>query len=673
MKTSEIEKAIEEISDIVGYNNVKTDEATKLVYSYDASMVRAKPCGVININDIELISPVVKVLYSHSIPYTPRLAGTNLSGGATNQKGGFVINLCGCDRIRRIDTEKKIAVVEPGVVNLKLQKELEKFGFFYPPDPASQKVSTIGGNIAENAGGPQCLKYGVTSNNIIRLDMVLPDGTEAHFDLNDKGPQIISLFAGSEGTLGIVKKAYLKILPIPKYFLTVYSEFKTLEDSMKAVTDTIKKGIIPKALEVTDRLSIKAAGKENEINKETEAMLITEIDSDSEEEIKSQKEEIIKIFNSNGALKTETSSDKNKSEELWKLRKEAYPSLAKIANNILVEDGCVPRSELVSTVRKIKRILEENAITAGLVFHAGDGNIHPNIVFDERDVKETNRIRKAAKEIIKEYITAGGTISAEHGVGVEKRGFILLQHSKETINLIRRIKKEMDEKNVSNPDKKIPVRNDFEKLERIEFEISENVKILIKEIKKRYEEKIPTAVTGYGTQLKEIPQNVEKIDTMDLKKVLNFDKDNMTITAEAGMKAKNLVDFLKSEGFYIPIPPSESSLGGIIARNDFLELRDLILSMDIILSNGEFARFGGKNIKDNSVYDIPKLMIGSMGSLGIITSVSFKIFKENRNFKITKTRNVKNITPVHIKIKKAFDPDNLFNPFMTEELYGAKL
>ncbi|MGC8728480.1 MAG: FAD-binding oxidoreductase, partial [Elusimicrobiales bacterium] len=174
-------------------------------------------------------------------------------------------------------------------------------------------------------------------------------------------------------------------------------------------------------------------------------------------------------------------------------------------------------------------------------------------------------------------------------------------------------------------------------------------------------------------QLKEIPQNVEKIDTMDLKKVLNFDKDNMTITAEAGMKAKNLVDFLKSEGFYIPIPPSESSLGGIIARNDFLELRDLILSMDIILSNGEFARFGGKNIKDNSVYDIPKLMIGSMGSLGIITSVSFKIFKENRNFKITKTKNEKNITPVHIKIKKAFDPDNLFNPFMTEELYGAKL
>ena len=667
-----LDKALLEISDIVGFNNISVDEAAKLLYSYDASMIRAKPSAVIHIKDIEHISPVVKILYNYSIPYTPRLAGTNLSGGATNQKGGVIINLSGCNRIRQIDTKKKIAVVEPGVVNIKLQEELKKFGYFFAPDPASQKVSTIGGNISENAGGPKCLKYGVTSNNVVRLDVVLPDGSEANFSVDDYGPQIMSLFCGSEGTLGIIKKAYLKILPLPKFFITIYAEFKSLEDSMLAVTEIIKKGIIPSALEVVDRTSIEAEGNISEIKSQTEALLITEIDSENYENIQNEKDKIIKILSLNSALEIKYSDDNTISEKLWKIRKEAYPSLARIANNIVVEDGCVPRTKLVSTVAAIKKILKDNNLTAGIVFHAGDGNIHPNIIFDERDIRETNRIRKVAKEILMEYIKADGTISAEHGVGVEKRGYLIYQHSKETINILRKIKESIDEKNLSNPYKKIPLIDETKRTKIKKSNISLKIQSIIEEVKKRYSRKTPSVICGFGEILKKIQINIEPLYINNADQILDFDKNNMTIKVEAGIKINKLLNFLESENFTIAFPPStsQSTIGSIIARNDFIEIRDNIIAMDIILPDGSYASFGSKAIKDNSTYDVTKLMIGSLGTLSIIATVTLKLFKKGVSFNFTKTTNTLNITPIHIKIKKAFDPENLFNPFLTEEIYG---
>ncbi|MEF3279514.1 MAG: FAD-binding oxidoreductase [Elusimicrobiota bacterium] len=670
MEEEKLLKVTSELKEIVGINNVNIDDLNKSIYSYDASMIKAKPCGVIHIKDIEQISLVVKVLHKYSIPFTARVAGTNLSGGATNQKGGFIINLSACNKIHQIDTINNIAVVEPGVVNLDLQKELERFGYFYAPDPASQKVSTIGGNIGENAGGPQCLKYGVTSNNIIKLDIVLPDGTECSYSINDIGPQIMFLFIGSEGTLGIVKKAYLKIIPLPKYFTTIYAEFSSLNNAMKSVTEVIKKGIVPKALEALDRLSIELTkGKEDEIGKDTEAILICEVDSDEKTIIQKEKEEIIKIFSENGAANIKYSTDKKESEKLFKLRKDAYPSLARISNNVLVEDGCVPRSKLVETVTNIKRIIDENGLKAGLVFHAGDGNIHPNIMFDERDVKETNRIRNVAKEILKQYIIAGGTISAEHGIGVEKRAFMLWQYNKETIELFRKIKKAIDENNISNPDKKIPIKDDIEKIKRREFEISENVKEIIEEISKRYKNKTPSIICGSSSSMKK----TANISTKNFHRILDFDPDNMSITTEAGIEIKTLKKFLNSRGFDIPLPQEDGTIGGAIAENRYSELGNIILSMDIILSNSDFIRVGGKSIKDTSGYDIMRLMLGSMGTLGIITSVTIKIFKKAEAFKkMDKDSMIKNITPIHIRIKKAFDPYNLFNNFLTEQLYGIE-
>ncbi|MDP2864817.1 MAG: FAD-binding protein, partial [Elusimicrobiota bacterium] len=223
----------------VGGENVRTDEAEILMYSYDAGMARARPEVVITFNSTEQVAPVVKVLYGAGIPFLPRLAGTNLSGGTIPLKGGAILNLSRLKKIRQIDTQARLALVEPGVVNLELQNALEPFGFFYAPDPASQKVSTIGGNIGENAGGPLCLKYGVTSDNVEKLEVVTPEGEVKTWSYRDRGPDLMSVIVGSEGTLGIVTNAWLKILPLPAHIKTASAAFPSLESALEAVTRII--------------------------------------------------------------------------------------------------------------------------------------------------------------------------------------------------------------------------------------------------------------------------------------------------------------------------------------------------------------------------------------------------------------------------------------------------
>ncbi|MCX7641125.1 MAG: FAD-binding oxidoreductase [Elusimicrobiales bacterium] len=660
-------KAEEELKELFS-DKVKTDELSKILYSYDASTIKAKPYGVMHVSNIEEISKIIKILHKYSVPFTPRCAGTNLSGGATNQKGGFIINLAGCDKIHQIDTSNNVAVVEPGVVNLKLQEELEKFGFFYPPDPASQKVSTIGGNIGENAGGPRCIKYGVTLNNVIKLEIVLPDGNEAYFSIDDDGPEIINLFIGSEGTLGIIKKAYLKIIPIPKFRGLVYAEFDSLENTMKTVEEIIKNGIIPSAMEAMDKITLDLTSKE-ELDEKVKGILIIEIDADSEEDFKIQIKKIEKIL-SIYSLKLKYADKKEEMEELFRIRKDAYPSLAKIANNILVEDGCVPRSNLTETVRDIQKLLKDKNLNATLVFHAGDGNIHPNIIFDERDIKDTNRIRRIAYQILDIYIKHNGTVSAEHGVGVEKRGYIAIQHNKEVIEILKNIKKTIDEKNISNPDKKIPLNTEIPKTKnKLKSEISSEILTIKKEIESRFKSKIKSIIIS--NEIIQETYGCKILSSSNLKKLIEFDIKNMILIAESGTKMKVLNEFLETEKF--KTYPYEGTIGGLIANGKYHQIRDILQYLEVILSDGRIIELGSKNIKDTSIYELMRLFIGSKGTLGFITKVGIKVFKGIGEFNFTQKKMIKNITPIHIKIKKVFDSENLFNPFLTKELYGNEI
>ncbi|MEW5951430.1 MAG: FAD-linked oxidase C-terminal domain-containing protein [Elusimicrobiota bacterium] len=651
----------EKIAEIVGENNVKNSQSDLLCYSYDASLSAALPSLVIHFSHTSQISPTIKLLNEYKIPFTPRSAGTNLCGAAVNLKGGAVLNLAGLKKIRQIDTQNKIALVEPGVVNSQLQEELKKYGFFYAPDPASQKVCTIGGNIAQNAGGPQCLKYGVTCDHVEKLEVVLPDGTERIFSRKDPGPDMVSLFCQSEGTLGIIKHAWLKILPIPSKIKTITCFFEDIENSMKAVSAVISCGIVPRTLEEVDALSIEAAGS-SLTTAGAKAMLIAELEGDSEEE--AQKiEDIFKKFNGFSIQKTD---DPEKREELWKIRKESYPALARIGENVMVEDGVVPRPNLPEAVKRIKKILEENRLRAGLVFHAGDGNIHPNIVFDQRDLEETRRAKKAGEEILKVCIELGGDISGEHGIGVEKRKAMNWRYDVETLDFFSKIKKAMDENNLANPDKKIPVSlGQIEVLKKDFIDLSKEAQEIKNEIKLRKEKGIKTIITSKNKMGDK--NGARYLSCARLCGIFDLDKENLTVTVESGITLKKLKQNLIKEGMDISIPEDDISLGAAAALKKYDNLRYLTLGADFILSNGSLIRLGGKTIKSVSGYNAFPLLLGSKGVFAFIISLTLRIknpaFAKEEIIKCSQCASSDfSKDPILVKIKKTLDPQNLFNP-----------
>ncbi|GAB4033401.1 MAG: hypothetical protein Fur0012_13070 [Elusimicrobiota bacterium] len=658
----------EEIAAIVGPENILNSQAELICYSYDASLSAALPCAVIHFDNASHISPVVKVLSREKIHFTARAAGTNLCGAAVNLKGGVILNLSRLKKIRQIDTVNKIAVVEPGVVNWTLQQELAKYGFFYAPDPASQKVCTIGGNIAQNAGGPQCLKYGVTCDHVEKLEIVLPDGEEKFFSRSDPGPDMISLFCQSEGTLGIIKTAWLKILPVPESITTMTCFFDSVENSMKAVSEIIAAGIIPRALEEVDALSMKAGIEEGEeLPENAHALLLLELEGKDEK----QENKIKGIFSSCGGFSIESTSDSQKREKLWKLRKESYPALARIAENVMVEDGVVPRPLLPEAVKRIKAILEENRLRAGLIFHAGDGNIHPNIVFDQRDIDETRRAKKAGEEILKVCIELSGDISGEHGIGVEKRKAMNWRYDIKTLELFSRVKKAIDPLNLSNPDKKLPVSaGQISQLNRKEPPLTPLADELLREIKARYEAGICSILTS---KPKKSAKTGKVLSSYGLDRVIDFDRGNMTVTVESAITCSALKNFLKENGLDVELPAENISLGSAVALKRYCSLRGLITGMDIALSNGDLVRLGGKTIKSVSGYNLAPVILGSRGALAFILSLTLKV--KNPDFsKSKKEENSQDCAPESFsdpllrKIKKAFDPLNLFNPHIFGEL-----
>ena len=524
----------EKIARITGKNNIRCDDIELMAYSYDAGISKAAPEAVISFDNIRLIAPVIKILYQARIPFLPRLAGTNLSGGTIPLKSGVILNLSRLNKIYQIDTTNNIAVVEPGVVNINLQKELDKFGYFYAPDPASQKVCTIGGNIGENAGGPQCLKYGVTSNNISKLNIITPQGDEITLSENDIGPDLMSLFIGSEGTLGIAIKAWLKIIPNPPAIKTCTAAFLTIEDSINAATKIIEAGIMPRALEAMDKTCVDASENiiKNPYPSESNAMLIIELDSGNEDLLNKEIKQIKQICDDCFSNFFKKADNEIEREALWALRKGAYPAMARLAPNVLVEDGVVPRPKLPEALKKIKAIINGYNLKASILFHAGDGNIHPNIIFDERDIKEVKIVKKAGYEILKTCIDLGGSISGEHGIGIEKRVAMNWLYPTATLELFQKIKKSFDPDNLSNPDKIIPVSLDsrnaiFSKNRSTDDKILTE---LLNEVKTKNREGLKSVLVGSNSNSDEnlkTELNILKVD--GLREILDLDKRAVVI------------------------------------------------------------------------------------------------------------------------------------------------
>jgi glycolate oxidase subunit GlcD len=451
---------IERLKEIIGPEYVLHSEMDLTLYGYDASLMKGKPDVVVIPSSTEEVSRVVGLAYQEKIPVIGRGSGTNLSGGTVAVRGGIVIHFSRMKRILEMDLPNRTVTVEPGIITLDLQNLLLKQGFLYAPDPASQKVSTLGGNFGENSGGPHCLKYGVTTNHVLGAELVLYDGSVVWTggkSQDTPGYDLTGLLVGSEGTLGIATKIMLKLIPAPEAVKTMLAIYDSIQDASNTVSAVIAEGIVPATLEMMDNLVLKAVEESVHAGYPTDAaaVLIIELDG-MVDGMERQAEKIMEICRRHNVREIRLAKSDAERADLWAGRKGAFGAVSRLRPSYLVCDGTVPRTKLPEVLSKVLEVGKKYNLPIGNVFHAGDGNLHPLILFDERDQGDLERVHKVAAEILKICVDAGGTISGEHGIGTEKLKEMSLIFTDSDIDFMRQIKKAFDPYDMWNPGKVIP-------------------------------------------------------------------------------------------------------------------------------------------------------------------------------------------------------------------------
>ncbi len=425
----------------VGERNVVWKPEDLLLYEYDGSIDRASPRVVVLPGSAEEAAECVKVANRHDACIVPRGAGTGLSGGAIPLRDSVVIGLARLSRILEVDTKNRVAIVEPGLVNIELSNHVEQFGLYYAPDPSSQKACTIGGNVAENAGGPHCLALGTTTNHVLGVEVVLADGTLLWLggpERESSGYDLRGAFIGSEGTFGIVTKVAVRLLKIPEKIHTTLAAFTSLDAASQTVSDIIGAGIVPAALEMMDRITIDACEPVYHPGypEDAEAVLIVELDGLTEA-VDEQSEIVDRICNSNGASEIREADDPAKRADLWATRKGAIGAFGTIAPSYYLVDGVVPRTKLQEVMRQVRAVGDELGLTIGNVFHAGDGNLHPCILFNERNRDEVLKVIQAGERILEICVEHGGALSGEHGIGIEKQAYMPLVFTEDDMDAMK--------------------------------------------------------------------------------------------------------------------------------------------------------------------------------------------------------------------------------------------
>lgn len=451
---------IKDLTKIVGKDNILADLKDLISYSYDATMRQELPDVIVFPHSTEEVQAIMRLAHQERIPVVPRGAGTNLSGGTIPVKGGIIIEISRMNRILEINTADRRVVVEPGVINLDLQNVLAPLGYFYPPDPASQKSSTLGGNIGENAGGPMCLRYGVTSKYVCGMEIVLADGeviNAGDYVEDYPGYDLRGLFIGSEGMLGIATKLILHIIPKPEASQTMLAIFDHLEDSGQAVSDIISAGIVPGAMEILDQKMCQVIEQSVNAGYPTDAagILLIEV-AGLADTLEKQVQEISEICRKNKVRELRIAQSNAERDALWKGRRGAFGSVARICPPYIVCDGTVPRNKLPEALHKMGEIAEKNKVLIVNVAHAGDGNLHPLILFDVNNAEERKAAKIAGENVLDACIDMGGTISGEHGIGLEKMGAMSSMFDPPDIAAMRRVKHVFDADDIFNPGKMFP-------------------------------------------------------------------------------------------------------------------------------------------------------------------------------------------------------------------------
>jgi glycolate oxidase len=434
-------------------------------YEFDGlTAYRARPRAVVLAETADDVIETVRLCHAARVPFMARGSGTSLSGGAVPIEDGIVIALNRMNRVLRLDPEARVVVVEPGVVNLAVTAMAAPYGLYYAPDPSSQSVCTIGGNVAFNSGGAHCFRHGMTANHVLGLRVVLGDGTVVTLggdSLEQAGPDLAGLFVGSEGLFGVALEITLRLVARPGMYRTVLAAYDSLQTAGDAVSRIIESGLLPGAMEIMDRLAMDAAEAAVQAGYPTGAAAVLIVECEGEpSQVAAEHDRLMQIIAASGATHTRVAADDDERARIWKGRKSAFSAVGRLSPDFIVQDGVVPRARLGEALATIEALSRAHGIRVANVFHAGDGNLHPLILYDGRDAGAHDRAEVLAAEILRLCIRLGGSITGEHGVGLEKRAFLGEMYAKADLDCMRRIRAAMDPHGVANPGKKLDPADD---------------------------------------------------------------------------------------------------------------------------------------------------------------------------------------------------------------------
>ena len=640
------EKILSSLEDLFDKHQFITDPVELITYQVDAGLNRGFPDGVIFPESGEDVIRLAIWAAKHSVPLVARSSGTGLSGGAVASQGGIVVSFSRMNHILDVSESDRLAIVEPGVVNLVLDTMVKSFGYYFPPDPASQRASAIGGNIAENAGGPHCFKYGVTTNYVKGLKIVLADGK----DMRTGGSacdypeyDFTGLLCGSEGTLAIVTLALLRIIRNPTGFKTLIATFNSVEEAGQAVSAIIAKGLIPASLEMMDRNIIKIiedfahAGLPTDAN----ALLLTEVDG-YPESLDAQIEEIEQVLRTHKVCQLHICRTPEEREKIWFARKSAFGAMARISPAYFQVDGTVPRSRLAETLADINMMCAGLGLRVGYVFHAGDGNLHPLIPFDPTDQEMEQRVYRAGDAIMATCVSKDGTITGEHGVGIEKRKYMPLMYTADELTAMYEIKETFDPHGILNPGKIFPEDFHPSTSQAVKRSSDQLPSIFTPQSEEEAADGLRAAQSlGQLVFLGKPAANVHLLDhatilsTSTFKSITTLSLENLYVIVEAGISLAELQSNLAEKGMWTPIASpweSEATVGGVVSaaincpfQMRYGSIRDQVLGMNVILPDGRRLRLGRPVIKNVAGYDMTKLFVGAHGTLGLITKVILKL------------------------------------------------
>ena len=631
---------------------VVTDPVELVTYEIDAGLNRGAPDGVVFPKTPDQVAQVVRWAAEHRVPLVARSAGTGLSGGAVPSQGGVVVSFSRMTDVLEIDEQDRLAVVQPGLINLALDALVKSRGLYYPPDPASQRACSIGGNIAENAGGPHCFKYGVTTNYINDLRVVLADGQLVHTGgraCDYPAYDFTGLLTGSEGTLGLVAEATLRLVRNAPGVKTCTATFDSVEAAGLAVSAIIAAGLIPAALEMMDRniIGIIEDYVHAGLPTDAAALLLLEVDG-YPESLDAQIQEIVEVLNRQAALKIRVYTPAER-EQIWTARKSAFGAMARLSPAYFQVDGTVPRSRLSETLAEINRMCASRGLKVGFVFHAGDGNLHPLIPFDPTDAEMTTRVYEVGDEFLKLAVSLDGAITGEHGVGLEKRKFMPLMYSADELAAMRDVKKVFDPDGIFNPGKVFPEQqaagseqltvNSEQSTVNSRFELRSP---FVPDSEEQAADGLRAAqaagrqvvIRGGGTLSAPPLSDALVLSTEKLCGVVTLARDDLYVTVKSGTRLDDLQALLAADKLCVPLatPWAESTIGGIVAsgfnspqRMRYGAVRDQVLGLRVVLPDGRRMRFGRPVVKNVAGYDMPKLFVGAHGTLGLITEVTLRL------------------------------------------------